>query len=158
MRWPRWLKLSVGLTITGLPATVLLISLWQADRASRSPERVLSELRMRTLIGALERYAAEHDGQLPTTHEGLRPLLPYLQQVAPTPGLSPDETPWWTALPMDAWGQPFLYFSPGVHVGHPYELVSLGADGKPGGQGEDADLVSWELATSSLPGVPAVSR
>lgn len=42
---------------------------------------------------------------------------------------------------LDPWGRRFAYIQPGPN-GHPYEVVSYGADGQPGGQGEDADLSS----------------
>ncbi len=45
-------------------------------------------------------------------------------------------------VPTDPWGNAFRYRFPGEHAG--YDLLSLGADGKPGGRGEDADLLSWE--------------
>jgi general secretion pathway protein G len=40
----------------------------------------------------------------------------------------------------DPWGRPFLYRNPSQRPGHAYDLYSLGADGKPGGEGEDADI------------------
>jgi general secretion pathway protein G len=43
---------------------------------------------------------------------------------------------------MDPWGRPYLYTSPGEHG--PYDLVSYGADGSPGGDNNDKDIVSWE--------------
>jgi general secretion pathway protein G len=43
-------------------------------------------------------------------------------------------------LPIDEWGRPFYYTVPGVRG--PFDLVSLGQDGKPGGEGVDADLWS----------------
>jgi general secretion pathway protein G len=51
---------------------------------------------------------------------------PYLPQDAPT----------------DVWGHPYLYKFPGEHGDEP-DIVSLGADGQPGGEGNDADIVSW---------------
>jgi len=45
-------------------------------------------------------------------------------------------------VPRDPWGREFLYRAPGDHGA--YDLSSLGADGAPGGDGEDQDLNSWE--------------
>lgn len=45
-------------------------------------------------------------------------------------------------IPKDPWGRDFVYQLPGNHG--PYDLYSLGADGAQGGDGEDADIVSWE--------------
>ena len=47
-------------------------------------------------------------------------------------------------LPLDPWGNPFVYLSPGVHS-RDYDLISYGADGQPGGEKFDADINSWEL-------------
>ena len=44
------------------------------------------------------------------------------------------------ALPMDPWGRPYSYKSPGAKSD--YEILSFGRDGKPGGSGEDADITS----------------
>lgn len=42
----------------------------------------------------------------------------------------------------DPWGRPYQYRSPSERPGHSFDIISLGADGKPGGDGEDADIVS----------------
>lgn len=44
-------------------------------------------------------------------------------------------------IPLDPWGHAYVYRSPGEHG--EYDLLALGADGNPGGQGEDADIASW---------------
>ncbi len=43
------------------------------------------------------------------------------------------------AVPLDPWGQPYQYQVPGEE-GRPFSIISLGADGKPGGEGNDADI------------------
>ncbi len=47
-----------------------------------------------------------------------------------------------TAIPKDPWGNDYRYAAPGQH-GH-YDIVSLGADGKEGGEDTDRDILSWE--------------
>lgn len=44
----------------------------------------------------------------------------------------------------DPWNNMYLFVTPGPN-GHPYEIISYGADGQPGGEGEDADLSSVRL-------------
>jgi general secretion pathway protein G len=44
-------------------------------------------------------------------------------------------------VPKDPWGNDYQYRAPGEHG--EYDLLSLGKDGRPGGEGEDADLTSW---------------
>lgn len=75
-------------------------------------------------------------GRYPSTDQGLAALVerpagearwagPYLAK----------------AVPLDPWGQPYQYRAPGQHG--EYDLQSFGKDGRPGGQGEAADLTSW---------------
>lgn len=45
-------------------------------------------------------------------------------------------------IPFDSWNNPYAYKYPGEHG--PYDIISYGADGKPGGTGNDKDIVSWE--------------
>ncbi|WP_310633425.1 type II secretion system major pseudopilin GspG, partial [Paraburkholderia sp.] len=45
-------------------------------------------------------------------------------------------------LPNDPWGNPYQYLNPGVHG--EIDVFSYGADGKPGGAGNDADVGSWQ--------------
>ena len=51
------------------------------------------------------------------------------------------------AIPLDPWGRPYTYKSPGDVNAESYDLLSLGRDGQPGGSGEDADVTSWESST-----------
>ena len=46
-------------------------------------------------------------------------------------------------VPVDPWGNPYVYLSPGTHGD--YDIISYGADGEPGGEGNNADIDSWEL-------------
>jgi general secretion pathway protein G len=46
------------------------------------------------------------------------------------------------AVPTDPWGNAFAYESPSEHGD--YAIISYGADGRPGGEDEDTDIVSWQ--------------
>ncbi len=46
-------------------------------------------------------------------------------------------------LPKDPWGNQYLYKAPG-EKGLPFSIISYGADGMEGGEGKNADLVSWK--------------
>jgi len=76
-------------------------------------------------------------GKYPTTDQGLEALR-----------VKPDGVEKWDGpylpkeVPMDAWGNPYVYQSPGEHGD--YDIISLGADGETGGEGEDVDIVSWK--------------
>jgi general secretion pathway protein G len=92
-----------------------------------------------TLMQALKMYKLDNQ-RYPTTEQGLKALV-----EKPTSG--PSAGGWKTGgyvdkLPKDPWGNPYQYISPGVKG--EVDLFSLGADGQPGGVGEDADIGSWE--------------
>jgi general secretion pathway protein G len=89
---------------------------------------------------ALDAYRLDAD-QFPTTEQGLDALRAF-----PSTGDAPNnwKGPYLRQLiPMDPWGKPYVYVSPGVANPNGYDLYTLGKDGKPGGEGEDADITSW---------------
>jgi general secretion pathway protein G len=47
-------------------------------------------------------------------------------------------------VPLDPWGFPYKYTAPSTQGGE-FEIISFGADGTPGGEGKNADVVSWDL-------------
>lgn len=94
--------------------------------------------------GALDHYRMDNFAY-PTTEQGLAALW---QQ--PTTGAPPRA---WKgpyvkkAIPTDPWGNPYVYRFPGEknpQGSAGYDLLSLGADGREGGEGDDADIASWE--------------
>lgn len=76
-------------------------------------------------------------GSYPTTEQGLDALLTRPEGVDRWQGPYVVDS-----SPQDPWGNAYHYKSPGEHG--PYDLYSLGADGKTGGSGDDADITSWE--------------
>ena len=89
---------------------------------------------------ALDSYRLDND-EYPSSDQGLE-----LLRALPVSGMPPRN---WKgpylrqAVPLDPWGRPYLYASPGVANPTGYDLYSLGRDGKVGGLGEDADITSW---------------
>ncbi|WP_407279408.1 type II secretion system major pseudopilin GspG [Aromatoleum evansii] len=88
------------------------------------------------LVKALDLYRLD-TGHYPSTEQGLTALVT-------RPG---NETKWGgpylqKAVPADPWGRNYAYVAPGEHG--EYDLYSLGKDGQPGGDGENADITSWE--------------
>ena len=77
-------------------------------------------------------------GRYPTTQEGLQALI-----SAPT-GTNNWNGPYWkrTQVPKDPWGNEYKYASPGT--AGPYDITSLGADGKEGGEGANKDITNRE--------------
>ncbi len=76
-------------------------------------------------------------GRFPTTEQGLRALRN-----------QPDGMDKWDGpylpkeVPLDPWGNPYMYQYPGAHGD--YDILSLGADGTLGGEEENTDIVSWK--------------
>lgn len=84
---------------------------------------------------ALDQYRIDI-GRYPGTEQGLAAL------VARPAGETRWSGPYMAkAVPNDPWGKPYVYRSPGQHG--EFDLSSLGRDGRPGGEGENADVVSW---------------
>ena len=77
----------------------------------------------------------------PTTEQGLQALV-----EKPASGPIPNNWKpggYLERLPNDPWGTPYQYLSPGLRG--EVDIYSLGADGAAGGEGNDADIGSWEL-------------
>jgi general secretion pathway protein G len=85
---------------------------------------------------ALDTYRLDV-GKYPTTEMGLQALRERPEDVEKWDGpYLPKE------IPTDPWGHPYEYKSPGDNG--EYDILSFGADGNPGGEGEDVDIVSWK--------------
>lgn len=85
---------------------------------------------------ALDTYRLDV-GAYPTTDQGLQAL-----RVNPG-GMEKWDGPYLPKdVPMDPWGNPYVYRSPGEHGD--FDIISLGADGSEGGEGEDQDIVNWK--------------
>jgi general secretion pathway protein G len=89
---------------------------------------------------ALNQYRLDND-TYPTSDQGLAAL-----RTMPSDGDPPRN---WRGpylsrvVPLDPWGRPYIYTSPGTENPQTYDLYTLGRDGKPGGDGDDADVTSW---------------
>ena len=91
-----------------------------------------------TIMQSLKLYRLDN-GRYPTAAQGLEAL-------ARKPTQSPLATNWKSyveKLPADPWGAPYQYLNPGLNG--EIDVFSYGADGKPGGEGVDADIGSWSL-------------
>ena len=96
-----------------------------------------ARLQIEELSSSLDMYRLDV-GRYPTTDEGLNSLIeaPVMAKVWNGPYLKKKK------VPIDPWNNPYHYVSPGQHG--KFDLWSLGADNGEGGDGEDADIVSWE--------------
>ena len=127
-------ELLVVLAILGLLAA---IAAPQVMRQLGGAKSEAAEIQLEKLGGVLDLYRLEV-GAYPSTAEGLTALVDRPASAAPSwngPYLKNRD-----AL-TDPWGRPYEYRAPGDHG--EYYLWSLGADGKPGGDGENRDVASW---------------
>jgi len=127
-------ELLVVLAILGLliglvgPAMIRQLGSAKHRIADQSVER---------LAGILDLYRLDV-GAYPTTQQGLAALNSGPAGVA---GWSGPYTKDANGI-HDPWGRPFAYRAPSQRPGRPFDIISLGADGKTGGNGEDADIVN----------------
>lgn len=89
---------------------------------------------------ALDAYRLDN-GSYPSTQQGLLALWQRPTIDPPANWKSPYLR---KAVPKDPWGHDYVYVAPGRVNPSSYDLVSYGADGRAGGEGENADIVSWK--------------
>jgi general secretion pathway protein G len=127
-------ELMIVVVIIGLLAGLVLPNLFKKlGKGQQASAKAQIEL----LGQALDQFRLD-TGRYPTTQEGLQSLIS-------DPGVENWDGPYLKktkSLPIDPWRKDYIYQSPGSHG--EYDLLSYGRDGQPGGEKEDADMVSWE--------------
>ncbi|PSL16119.1 general secretion pathway protein G [Marinobacterium halophilum] len=128
------LELLVVLVILGLLASLVGP---QVLRHVGSSKTQTAALQIAELSAALDLYRLEV-GRYPSEQEGLEAL------VKQPSGVSNWNGPYLkkNVVRQDPWGNPYHYDFPGKHAA--FDLYSLGADDRTGGEGENRDVVSWE--------------
>ncbi|OGB18273.1 MAG: type II secretion system protein GspG [Burkholderiales bacterium RIFCSPHIGHO2_12_FULL_67_38] len=128
------IELMVVLVIIGVLAALIVPNvLDRADDARVTAART----DVNNLMQALKLYRLDNQ-RYPSTEQGLNALV-IRPTTAPVP---PNWRPYLDKLPADPWNRPYQYLSPGVHG--EVDVLSLGADGQPGGEARDADVGSWQ--------------
>ena len=126
------LELLVVIVIIGMLAG--LVAPRYFDQVSKSNTKI-AKAQIDSLGKALDQYRLDV-GAYPTTEMGLAAL-----------NTKPPNLDKWAgaylkkAVPLDPWGNPYVYKAPGDHGD--YDLTSLGSDAQPGGTGEAQDVNSW---------------
>lgn len=132
---------SAGFTLLELLVVMVIIGLLAGYVAPRYFSQVgKSEIKVtRAQIDALEKALDQYrldTGHYPSTEQGLAALVS-----------RPANEPKWDgpylrkSLPLDPWGNAYVYRIPGEHG--EYDLLSYGKDGRPGGADEAADISNW---------------
>ncbi len=136
------MKNQAGFTLVELIVVVIIIGLLaglvvpqfikQEEKATAKAAKAQIEL----FGTALDTFRLDV-GRYPTSQEGMAALMQKPGGVDRWDGpyLRKD-------LPPDPWGKPYVYKSPGDHG--VYDIISYGADGAPGGDGNNRDITSWE--------------
>jgi general secretion pathway protein G len=131
-----------GFTLIELLVVIVIIGLLSAfvaphyfSHIGRSKAQI-TRVQIEAFATALDQYRID-TGHYPSTEAGLAALV-----------VRPANEPLWQGgyvkkgIPIDPWGNAYVYVIPG-RAEREYDLVSYGADGKPDGNGEDADIASW---------------
>lgn len=131
------IEIMVVVVIMGILASLVVPKLIARTGESKV---AAAKVDIATVMQALKLYRLDNQ-RYPTTEQGLRALVE-------KPATGPAANGWKAGgylekMPKDPWGNPYQFLSPGVKG--EVDLISLGADGQPGGSGDDADIGSWEL-------------
>ncbi len=124
------------LVVLGIIALLAALVAPQVIRYLSDARSSTANAQLKNIESAVELYYLDN-GRYPSAESGLADLV-----TAPA-GVAGWKGPYLKKKQglVDPWGKPFAYVFPGAHG--TYDIVSLGRDGKEGGDGEDRDLVSW---------------
>ena len=133
-----FIEVMIVVVILAILATLLIP---RVMGRTEDAKRAATKAQISSIDNALQLYKLDN-GSVPSTEQGLKALV-----ERPTSG---PPAPNWKAggylpkVPADAWGFPYKYATPSSQGGE-FEIISFGADGTPGGEGKNADIVSWDL-------------
>lgn len=137
-----------GFTLLEIIVVVFILSLLVAIVApkimGRTDDAKIADakIQIKNFETALKLYKIDN-GSYPTTEQGLESLI-----EKPATGQVPGKYREGGYLeqkkiPLDPWGNPYMYVSPGVHGD--FDILSYGGDGREGGEGKDADIKNWDM-------------
>ncbi len=137
-----------GFTLLEIIVVVFILSLLAAIVAPKIIGRTddarigQAKVQIRNFETALKLFKMDN-GFYPDSQQGLDALI-----EKPVSGRIPDKYRdggylEQKKIPLDPWNNPYIYVSPGLHGD--FDIVSYGADGKEGGQGNDADIANWDI-------------
>jgi general secretion pathway protein G len=128
------IELIVVIVILGMLAGLVVPRLFKHVAQAKL---TTAKVQIESFQTALAAYKLD-TGTFPTSDQGLQAL-----RTAP-PGVNNWNGPYLPKdVPLDPWGRNYIYKFPGDHGDEP-DIICYGADGKEGGEGEDADIDSWK--------------
>lgn len=128
------IEIMVVVVIIGILAALIVPRLMDRPDQARV---VAARQDIAALMQALKLYRLDN-GRYPGAEQGLQALVKPPQGSGAVP-----VTPYLERLPNDPWGHPYQYQNPGKQGD--IDVLSLGADSKPGGEASNADIGSWQL-------------
>lgn len=131
------IEILVVIVVIAILATLVAPNVFQHVGAAKD---ATAKSQIEMLGAALDAYRLDA-GAYPTTQQGLQALVEMPSVDAPTSWRGPYLR---KAVPLDPWKRPYIFLSPGEVNLNGYDLVSYGADGQPGGEGDNADILSWK--------------
>lgn len=131
------IEILVVIAVIAILASLVAPNVFQHVGTARSTT-ARSQLEM--LATALDAYRLD-TGRYPTSAQGLAALVTLPAADPPATWRGPYLR---RAVPVDPWGHPYVYVAPGDVNPNGYDLLSYGADGRAGGEGEDADILGWQ--------------
>ena len=144
--------LESGFTLLEILVVVLIIGLLvtvvgnQLFKNLGGAQHDLAGVQLRKIESTLELYKLQN-GRYPSNEQGLEALV-HRPSGDPAPRDYPASGYMKEGDILDPWKQPFQYRFPGEKNTFAFDLFSYGADGVPGGEGENADIVNWDQTAS----------
>ncbi|MGA7813741.1 MAG: type II secretion system major pseudopilin GspG [Caballeronia sp.] len=130
------IEIMVVIAILGILAALIVPKIMSRPDEAR---RVAAKQDIGTIMQAMKLYRLDN-GRYPTQEQGLHALIEKPTTEPATPNWK--EGGYLERLPADPWGAQYQYLNPGVHG--EIDVFSYGADSKAGGEGNDADIGSWQ--------------
>jgi general secretion pathway protein G len=129
------IELLVVLSILALISALVVVNvLPERDRAASRKAKI----DIGSIENALDQYRLDLFNY-PTTEQGLEALVTQPTGDSRSEQYRPGG--YLRTVPIDPWGNPYQYRQPGEHG--LIDIFSYGADGEPGGEGVNADIVNW---------------